>query len=80
MHIMKKIKHTSSLFYYDGVQIFEGLDDIGGHYIALLVDSGDDGDRYVIVGVSPEKLREFRSGSLELRELFTNRVAGMLVW
>ena len=29
---MKTVLHTTTLFYYDGPQIFEARDSIGGHY------------------------------------------------
>ena len=32
---MMQIRHTSTLFYYDGPQVFEARDAIGGHYIAV---------------------------------------------
>jgi len=70
---VKFIHYSATLLYYDGVQIFEGKDEIGGHYIALLVESKKDGDLYVIVGVKPEQLREFQSGLLDLREVILKR-------
>ena len=66
---MKQIRHTSTLFYYDGPQVFEARDAIGGHYIAVLVPSNEDDDRYLVAGVNPERLRQFRSGVLDLRTL-----------
>ena len=36
---MKTIRHTTTLFYYDGPQIFEARDSIGGHYVAVLVEA-----------------------------------------
>lgn len=79
---MKTIRHHSTLFYYDGPQVFEARDAIGGHYVAVMIDSGvldaaDAGisgtvDRYFIAGVAPEQLRLFRLGSLELRSLLVD--------
>ena len=66
---MMQIRHTSTLFYYDGPQLFEARDAIGGHYIAVLVPSNEDDDRYLVAGVNPERLRQFRSGVLDLRTL-----------
>ena len=73
---MKSIRHRSTLVYYDGVQVFEGVDAIGGNYIAVLVDSFDAGDCYLVVGVAPERLRKFRIGALDLRSLILDRVEG----
>ena len=66
---MKTIRHTNTLFYYDEPQIFEARDAIGGYYIAVFVDSEDTNGRYLVAGVAPERLREFRSGALDLRSL-----------
>ena len=66
---MKKIQHTSTLFHYDGPQVFEARDTIGGHHIAVMVDSDGPDDRFLVAGVAPERLREFRSGILDLRTL-----------
>ena len=66
---MKTIRPTTVLDYYDGVQIFEGRDAIGGHYVGVLVDVVDRVDRYLVTGAVPERLHLFRSGELDLRTL-----------
>lgn len=66
---MKILRHTATLFSYDGPQVFEARDPIGGHYLALAVDSRNAEDRYLVVGVPPERLRQFRAGTLDLREM-----------
>lgn len=66
---MKTIQHTQTLFYYDGPQVFEARDVIGGHYIAVMLDPRDDQDCYLVAGVAPAKLREFRAGLLDLKSL-----------
>ena len=66
---MKTIRHTTTLVYYDGVQVFEGRDAINRRYVGLMIASLDDADRYLVVGVKPEALRLFRSGALDLKTL-----------
>ena len=66
---MTTICHTNTLFDYDGPQLFEAHDDDGGQYLALLVDSEEEQDRYLVVQVDPERLQQFCSGALELRPL-----------
>ena len=66
---MNTVRHHATLFYYDGPQVFEARDTIGGHYVGLLVESGAAANRYLVAGVAPEKLREFRLGALDLRSL-----------
>ena len=75
---MKTIRHTATLFSYDGPQVLEARDPIGGHYLALAVDAPAVRDRYLVVGVPPERLRQFRAGTLDLREMVTD--AGREEW
>ena len=79
---MKSIRHTNTLFYYDGPQVFEARDAIGGHYVAVMsgpelrpeTAAPSDGlsDRYLIAGVAPEQLRQFRVGTIDLRSLLVS--------
>ena len=66
---MKTIRHTNTLFYYEGPQVFEAHDSIGGHYVAVMVEPDRPNERYLVAGVAPERLRQFRSGMLDLRSL-----------
>lgn len=70
---MKSIRHRSTLVYYDGLQVFEGVDAIGGNYIAVLADSTGAEEQYVVAGVEPDRLRRFRVGALDLRGLLLER-------
>lgn len=69
---MKDISFTNVLLYCDGPQIIEAQDDIGGSYIALLVDDIDGFDRYLICGIHPRKLRDFRVGNADLRSILVD--------
>lgn len=79
---MKTIRPTAVLDYYDGVQIFEGRDASGGHYVGVLVEVVDRVDRYLVTGAAPERLRQFRSGKLDLRTLLLEVPGGewYLTW
>ena len=66
---MKTIRYINTLFYYDGPQVFEARDSIGGHYVAVMVETDHANERYFVAGVAPEQLRQFRSGMLDLRSL-----------
>ena len=68
---MKTVHHTQTLFYYDGPQVFEARDVIGGHYVAVMIEPENGHDRYLVAGVAPERLRQFRAGTLDLRSLLT---------
>ena len=73
---MKTITPTEILVYYDGVDVFAGHDPIGGHYIGMIVDRVGGIDHYLVAGVSPDRLRGFRSGVLDLRTLFLEAPEG----
>lgn len=67
---MKTIRHFSTLFYYDGPQVFEARDADNRRYVVVLVDADSiGGERYLVTAVAPERLRRFRSGGLDLRSL-----------
>ena len=66
---MKTIHYTTTLLHYDGPQIFEARDAVGGHYVALLIEPHDGRERYLVVNVAPEKLRQFCSSMFDLRSL-----------
>ena len=66
---MKQIRHTDTLVYYYGVQVFSGRDVAGGRYIGVLADSADSSDSYVVVEVSSERMQRFHTGAPDLRAL-----------
>lgn len=64
------IKHVRTLMYYDGIQLFEAEDRIGGHYVGSSVDDNDNGEIvYLLVGASPKDLQAFRLGTMDLLTL-----------
>ena len=66
----KRITVNSSLYFYDGIQVFDAVDAIGGNYLGLLVEElSDSKGRYLVVGISSEDIRNFRLGQLDLRSL-----------
>lgn len=68
---MKTIRHSETLFYYDGPQVFEARDTIGGHYIGVAVEPEGGDELYLVSGVAPERLWEFRAGLRDLRSLLS---------
>ena len=66
---MKTIKHTNTLVYYDGVQVFAGQDAAGDHYVGAMIDTVGDADQYLVVTVGLDPLRRFYAGDLDLRNL-----------
>ena len=70
---MSVIRQVSTLYFYDGPQIIEARDAIGGHYIGVLTAPEGDQDQFLVCGVAPDRLREFRGGGVDLRTLLTER-------
>ena len=52
---MKTIKHTNTLVYYDGVQVFAGQDAGGDHYVGAMIDTVGNADRYLVVATGPDR-------------------------
>ena len=66
---MKQIRHTGTLVYYDGIQVFSGRDEAGACYIGVLADSSSGSGSYVVVEVSAERMHGFHTGSPDLKAL-----------
>ena len=66
---MKQIRHTGTLVYYDGVQVFSGRDETCARYIGVLADSANSSDSYVVVRVSAERMHRFHTGAPDLKAL-----------
>ena len=69
---VKSVRYERTLFYYDEPQVLEASDENGGHYVAMLLAerfAAETGQHYVVVGVSPQRLLEFRAGSCDLRSI-----------
>ena len=64
------------LAYFDGVEVFSVRDSIGGHYVGMIVERIGDVDRYLVTGVTPERLRQLRSGVTDLRTVFLESPGG----
>ena len=69
-----RIHHVRTLDYYDGPQVFEARDNIGGRYIAVM--GNFDEIRYLVAGVPPPRLDLFCNGLLDLRGLLEESVDG----
>src|SRR5258708_6614362 len=70
---MKTIRFVRTLFYYDGPQVFEARDVIGGHYVAGLIEPQNGLDHYLVAGVGPTRFHQFRAGVIDLRRLLVER-------
>ena len=73
---MKTIRPTVVLDYYDGIQVFQGCDAIGGRYVGMLLDTDGEYDRYLVTGVRPHRLQQFRKGAVGLRSLLLEAPGG----
>lgn len=66
---MNRVHYTTTLFYYDGPQVFEARDDAGGRYVGVAVARPDGRDGYLVKGVAPGDLNAFRAGETDLRSM-----------
>lgn len=66
---MRQVRYRETLVYYDGIQVFQARDSIGGHYIAVGIPPAGSRDRFLLAGVAPGALTRFREGESDLRSL-----------
>ena len=65
--MIKCIEYKSTLMYYDGPELIEANDRIGGQYIGVALDSSKTIFNFLVVGVNPKLLHQLRRGELDLR-------------
>lgn len=63
------IEYRSTLAYYDGPEVFEANDRIGGNYIGMMLDSDVETFKILVVGVSPKQMMRLRRGDVDLRSV-----------
>ena len=73
---MTTIKHTKTLVYYDGVQVFAGRDAGGDNHVGAMIDTVGDADRYLVVATTKESLARLYAGDVDLRTLLLEASAG----
>ena len=76
---MTTVRFHQTLFYYDGPQVFEARDPIGGHYVGVMSPEPPDAveGECLVVGVAPAALARFRAGNLDLRALLVESDRGL---
>lgn len=74
MHRSADMKRTliprDILVYYDGPELFVGIDQVGARYICLLAESNDTLERYLCAPISAERLSNFIIGKVDLLDIF----------
>ena len=66
---MTTIKHTKTLVYYDGVQLFAGRDAGGDNYVGAMIDAEGDADRYLVFATAAGSLARLCATHVDLRIL-----------
>lgn len=79
---MTSIRHTRTLFEYDGPQLFEARDEDGALFLALMIQHAEGRDGYLVVEVTPDGLDELKAGTSDLKELIAaaGRERWYMVW
>ncbi|OHU47361.1 hypothetical protein BKG82_27315 [Mycobacteroides chelonae] len=57
--------------YYDGPRVFTCLSSAGTRYLCAWAQSSEASDRWLCTSITEPRLRQLRSGEVELREAFT---------
>ncbi len=65
----REIRHTETLDYCDGIQLFAAEDAVGNSYVAALVGVGQKADQYLVVGCEPQNLLMLGTGATDLKSL-----------
>ena len=60
----------------DAPELVLARDACGRQYLGTLIDRSDDGDRFLVIPISPERLAQFRSGSKDLRTVLLSTETG----
>ena len=68
----------SVLVEIDGPQLVISRDAVGARYLCIATRTDKDGDHYLGVQISDERLRQLRDGALEVRAVFDQPEMGML--
>lgn len=66
----KEIKHLETLVYYDGLQLFVGVDQVDTQYLCVLVEQHEKEDTYLGIPISRERLKSFKLGEIDLKDLY----------
>ncbi len=69
---MKKLSHSESLVWYDGLQVFVAEDQFGTRFVCILTEKEEQNDTYFCAPISPLKLQDLVRGEMDLREVFEN--------
>lgn len=73
--VMKTIKPTRILSYFDGIEVFCAKDAADGNYVATLVEEGDV-PKYLVAGVSFNCLSDLMAGQIDLKRAFDEAADG----
>lgn len=74
--IMKTIRCSRILSYYDAPQVIEAYGDDGQSYIGVMVEPEGLEDRFALTAVAADRLNDFLLGMVDLRAIFLERYEG----
>ena len=67
--MIKFIEYKSTLMFYDGPELIEAEDRIGGNYIGMALDRDRTAFKFLVVSVTPSVLYQLRHGEIDLRSV-----------
>lgn len=68
--MIKQLKISQILVYYDFPEIFVAVDSVGTNYLCLLVATDNGNTNYITTAISNKRLSSFINGSTDLRDIF----------
>lgn len=76
----RTICYQRTIFYYDGICVFEGRDILNRFYLGVVLDTDEDSDKYLVVEIDPAT--EVSEDLGNLRDVILNRPHEVwyLVW
>jgi hypothetical protein len=76
--ILGTLRLLETYIYYDQPSLFSCENQEGQMFIAVWVDRLEEGDTFLYVAVSPERLQSFLEGSIDVRSAFENTESGSI--
>jgi len=70
--VPREVGFARTLIYYDGVQLAIARDALNHLYLAVLSERSEEGDTYLLVPITENRLRLLEVGQVELRVAFTH--------
>ena len=76
----RTIRHTETLIYYDGPQLFLARDQVNAQYLCMLVEDSNEFNKFLCVPISSKRLEKFYWKEIDLRKIYEDPESGELFY